>query len=270
MFATNFHSYSKKMRNPITYFGGKGTMFKEIISEFPEKETYDTYIEPFGGSYSVGLNMPYIPPVEIYNDLDKNLYSLYKVLQDEELFKEFKFKCELIPYDDNFRHECRELLSQSKEMTLLDRAFTFFYANRTSFNGIGGFKLNSVIRRGTSKSISDFLSCVEGLSDFHLRFKNVVVCNTDGISLMGRFSKENVFMYLDPPYVQSTRTSNTKYKVEMDDDKQDEFLDACVKNKAKLLISGYDNEKYEILLDNGFTKKNFVTNNRIETLWKNF
>ena len=43
-----------------------------------------------------------------------------------------------------------------------------------------------------------------------------------------------------------------------------------INSKAKLLISGYDNEKYNILLDNGFTKSNFTTNNRVETLWQNY
>ena len=59
------------MKAPVKYYGGKGTMFNEILRHFPPAESYRTYIEPFGGSYVVGLNMPYIPPVEIYNDLEK-------------------------------------------------------------------------------------------------------------------------------------------------------------------------------------------------------
>lgn len=257
------------MKAPIQYFGGKNIMFKHIINEFPNKETYNTYIEPFGGSYAVGLNMPYIPPVEIYNDLEKNIYSLYKVLQDEELFKIFQRKCELSPYDDNIRKECKEKL-KNNSISILERAYCFFYVNRTSFNGIGGFKINTYIRRGMSKSVSDYLSGVEHLNDFHERIKNLIVSNTDAIGLMKRFSKEDVFMYLDPPYVQGTRTSNTRYQIDMDDVQQDVFLDTCISNKAKLLISGYNNDKYNILLDNGFTKTSFETNNRIETLWKNY
>ena len=87
---------------------------------------------------------------------------------------------------------------------------------------------------------------------------------------MKRFNKENVFMYLDPPYVQSTRTSKMHYEVDMNDEQQDVFLKTCINSKAKLLISGYDNEKYNILLDNGFTKSKFITNNRVETLWQNY
>lgn len=54
------------------------------------------------------------------------------------------------------------------------------------------------------------------------------------------------------------------------DEQQDVFLKTCINSKAKLLISGYDNDKYNILLDNGFTKSKFTTNNRVETLWQNY
>lgn len=258
------------MNAPVNYYGGKNIMFQNIIDNFPNKEEYDTYIEPFGGSYAVGLNMPYIPPVEIYNDLEKNIYSLYKVLQDKDMFTNFKNLCELSPYNDDLRKEYKELLRTNKDIPILNRAYMFFYVNRTSFNGIGGFKINTYIRRGTSKSISDYLSGIEHLEEFHERIKNLIVSNTDAINLMNRFNKENVFMYCDPPYVQSTRTSNTRYEVDMNDEQQDKFIETCINSKAKLLISGYDNLKYDKLIDNGFTKISFNTNNRIETLWKNF
>ena len=56
----------------------------------------------------------------------------------------------------------------------------------------------------------------------------------------------------------------------MNDDLHDKFIDVCIGAKCKMLISGYDNEKYDILLDNGYTKVNFEHRNRVETLWKNY
>lgn len=41
-------------------------------------------------------------------------------------------------------------------------------------------------------------------------------------------------------------------------------------SKCKMLISGYDNDKYNVLIDNGFNKVSFTTNNRVETLWRNY
>ena len=258
------------MNAPIQYFGGKNGMSKHIIECFPDKESYNTYIEPFGGSYAVGLHMDYVPPVEIYNDLENNVYSLYKVLQEKELFKEFQLRCELSPYCDTMRKEYMEKL-KSENLSLLDRAYMFFYVNRTSFNGIGGFKMHPHIRKNMSKSVRDYLSVVERLEDLHIRLLNLIVSNMDGIELINRYKdRENVLIYCDPPYVQSTRTSTRRYDVDMADDIQDKFLEACIGAKCKMLISGYDNEKYNILLENGFNKVNFETNNRTETLWKNY
>jgi len=262
---------NRMMNAQIKYFGGKNVMAKQIISYFPDKDTYDTYIEPFGGSYAVGLHMEYVPPIEIYNDLEKNVYSLYKVLQDKELFKAFKRLCELSPYDEAMRQEYKEDLRKTSELPILNRAYMFFYVNRTSFNGIGGFTINTYIRRNTSKSISDFLSTIDGLDKMHQRLSNVIVSNMDGIELINRYrDKENVLIYNDPPYVLDTRKSSTRYKIDMDDETQNKFLNACIGSKCKMLISGYDNEMYDLLLDNGFNKTSFTVNNRVETIWKNY
>ena len=122
-----------------------------------------------------------------------------------------------------------------------------------------------------SKSVRDYLSVVERLEDLHIRLLNLIVSNMDGIELINRFKdKENVLIYCDPPYVQSTRTSATRYDIDMEDNIQDKFLEACIGAKCKMLISGYDNDKYDVLLENGFNKVSFVTNNRTETLWKNY
>ena len=77
----------KGVMPPIKYFGGKNGMKKVIYEYFPPNDSYDTYIEPFGGSYGVGIGMENLPKVEIYNDLNKNVYSLYKVINDNDLFE---------------------------------------------------------------------------------------------------------------------------------------------------------------------------------------
>ena len=86
-----------KIIKPIRYFGAKGNFYKEVLKYFPKPGTYEYYIEPFGGSYTMGLTNPYIAAVEIYNDLERNVYSLYKVLSSVEHFVfcadiEFKFR----------------------------------------------------------------------------------------------------------------------------------------------------------------------------------
>ena len=268
------------MNSIVKYFGGKNGMFNNIIEHFPEKGSYDTYIEPFGGSFAIGFHTPeeLIAPVEIYNDLYSNVYSLFKVLANEEQFKEFKRMCDLSLYCEEIRSQYKEELKRD-DLSDVERAFMFFYVNRTSHNGIGGFSMNRVVRRGMSKSVSDYLSTVDRLKEVHDRLSKVVVFKRDAIELMEKYNQNNVFMYLDPPYVLSTRSSAERYCVDMTDEQHNRFIEACINSKAKLLISGYDNELYDKLTDSGFKKVcfdvNTITGTRIpktktETLWLNY
>ena len=220
----------KTISAPIKYFGGKGTMFNRIIEHFPDKSEYDSYLEPFAGSFSIGLRKP-ITEIEIYNDLEKNVYSLYKVLSDKNLFEKFKFLADLHPYSEDFRSDFKEKLKEN-DLSMVDRAFYFFYVNRTSHSGIGGFSINNVIRRNMSKAVSDYLSAVDRLEELHQRLSKVIVVNKNGIDLIKKYNRENVLIYCDPPYHHSTRTS-ARYKQDMNNEIQIEFLESVVNNKAK-------------------------------------
>lgn len=264
------------MNAPIKYFGGKGTMFNEIKKYFPDTSTFNTYIEPFGGSYSMGLKLDPIPPNEIYNDLEQNVYSLYKVISDKELFIKFKEKCDLFPYSEDFREEFKDKLKE--ELDILDRAFYYFYVNRTSHNGVGGFSMNLIPRRKMSKSVSDYLSSVDRLPELHQRLSKVIITNKDGIELIKKYNNSDTFIYCDPPYEHSTRTS-VRYKVDMDREKQIQFLNSVIDSKSKILISGYNCELYSELESNGFTRIDFKVNTvdgnknpktKTESLWFNY
>lgn len=265
----------KKQTAPIKYFGGKGSMYNNIIKYFPNNDEFDTYIEPFGGSYSIGLNIENPPKIEIYNDLEKNVYSLYKVLSDNELYNEFKNKCDLVFYSEDLRKEFKELL-KNDNLSLVDRAFYFFYFNRTSHNGSGGFSKNTYIRRNMSKSISDFLSAIDKLPELHNRLSKVIVSNSDGIELIKKYSDTRTLIYCDPPYEQSTRTS-ARYDVDMNRSEHINFLEAVKESKSKIIISGYDCELYDALTNwekIQFEVKtisgNFKSKVKTETLWKNY
>ena len=50
---------------------------------------------------------------------------------------------------------------------------------------------------------------------------------------------------------------SARYKIDMDRDGHVEFLNAVIESKAKVLISGYDCELYDILGEKGFKKISF-------------
>lgn len=267
------------VNNIIVYFGGKGTMFKKIINHFPDPSTYNTYIEPFGGSYGIGLKLYPYPEIEIYNDLEQNVYSLFKVISDKFLFEEFKQKCDLVHYSEDLRKDYKLLLKQDN-LSLIDRSFYFFYINRTSHNGVGGMKINTIIRRKMSKCISDMLSTIDNLYDLHQRLSKVIVLNRDGIELIKKYKdRENVFIYMDPPYTLDRRTS-VRYKVDMTNEQQIELISTIIDSKCKILLSSYKNDLYEKLIGDDKWKRidfevktitgNFKPKTKIESLYKNY
>ena len=242
------------MNPPIRYFGGKGILYKDIFEHFPSRTQYSIYIEPFGGSFSTGLHLPYRVPHEVYNDLDRNVYSLYHVLSDSEKFDKFRDKASLVYYSEELRKEFMESL-KTDMLSEVERAFRFWYVNRTSFNGVGGFStMVGYERRGVSKHISDFLSSVEDLEELHLRLRTVTVLNRDAFEVMKMYDSPDTFMYLDPPYSHETRGS-TRYDVDMDEKGQRRLMSFCLESSSLLLLSGYDNDLYNsVLLPAGWRK----------------
>lgn len=257
------------MKSPIKYYGGKSYMTNIIIDQFPKD--YDIYVEGFGGGASI-LFQKEKTSLEVYNDLGENVYSLFKVLSDKEMFKRLKEKLDLTYYSEELRKEFKEDLKRT-DLSIEDRAYKFIFVNRTSFNGVGGFSTTMLVRRNMSKSCSDYLSMIDKLPEIHNRLSSVIIEHKDIMELIDKYDNKNTFMYLDPPYVKSTRLSNQTYEVEMTDEQHKQLCERLLTFNGKILISGYDNSIYDIL-DNKFSKLSFKSpnsqSNAIETLWKNY
>ena len=83
----------------------------------------------------------------------------------------------------------------------------------------------------------------------------------------------DVFFYADPPYLHGTR-KNYLYKHEMEDAEHIELLEMLREHPGKVMISGYDNDLYNNLLQ-GWKKVSLATQaegglKRTETLWMNY
>jgi len=254
----------KKINSSLRSFGGKSNMLTNLYEYFPSNDEYSSYIEPFMGSLVVGLNLPNQKCSCIVNDLNKNIYSFFKVLQDKEMFENLKTKLDIVFYSEDIFKDSLEWIieaGQKDVYSIEDRAYHFFIVNRMSYSGNNqSFGKNMVIRRGVSKSVSDTFSTIDGMSEIHEKLQRFIILNRDALDLIENYDDPKYFGYLDPPYHHDTRTS-ARYPVDMDNEQQEKLVNLIVNGKAKYMVSGYQCELYDyVLLGNGWRRVDFTVN----------
>ncbi|MHB1696564.1 MAG: DNA adenine methylase [bacterium] len=203
-------SNTKKL-TPFGYFGGKYALSDKIIPLFPE---HRTYVEVFGGSGVVLINKK-PSDIEVYNDLNEDVYNFYKVLNDKKLFKKFKEKVSMLPYSRRLYYEYRN--SDLSALSLIDRAVAFYYLIKLSMNAnmddkySPGWKFSIVTN--VPKRIKNGILKLDVIHD---RLSDVYIDNLDFRDLIKNWDRPDTFFYLDPPYVLSSRRGgaiNMRYRI---------------------------------------------------------
>lgn len=116
------------IRPPVKWHGGKRYLAKRIIQHFP---VHRVYLEPFGGGASILLNKEPVE-VETYNDLDRRITRLFRVLRDHG--PEFVERARFTLYS---QIEFEDAVSYPAGATDLDMALCDFTRWRQSFGGKG-------------------------------------------------------------------------------------------------------------------------------------
>ena len=258
-------------KSPISWYGGKYYMAKDIIELFPK---HHMYVEGFGGACHV-LFRKERSDMEVYNDLHSGLYLFFKFIRDNN--EEFIRKLTLTPYS-------REEFENSKDWMFeeddIEKVRKFYVRTMQSVANNGGWNYSkSKSRRGMSQTVSRWLGNIEeNLSGAIERLKEVQIENLDILDLIKKYDKEDTLFYLDPPYVPETRKQKKSYDCEMTREQHIELINTLINIKGKVILSGYDNDIYNKLLDNGwkkvilgeFSKRGQKTNNGELTKGKEF
>jgi DNA adenine methylase len=180
--------------NPIApYLGGKRLLAKRIeerIKEIP----HETYAEPFVGMGGVFFRRRLRPKCEIINDINKDIATLFRVLQ-----RFYPYFIDVMKFRITSRNEFERLLAQDGE-TLLDfeRAARFLYLQKTAFGGkVTGQNFGVSLGRG---SRFDVTKLVPYLDDLHSRLAGVVVECLGYDRFIEKYDRKSTLFYLDPPY----------------------------------------------------------------------
>lgn len=229
-------------------------MVKHLLNFVPP---HYTYVEPFGGAAWLLFAKP-PSPVEVYNDIDSGLVNFYRVLRDPEKFKEFYRLVSLTPYSREEFYYCRSTWKECEND--VEKAYRWFVAVRMVFGGsLQSCGFGYAVRasnRGMAGTVSRWLSAIDLLPQIHDRLRVVQIDHDDFEKVIKRYDTDETFFYLDPPYVKSTRRSGEYYH-EMDDSDHERLVNVLLNIKGMAVLSGYPNDIYRLLVENGWYYKEF-------------
>lgn len=179
------------IKSPLSgWLGGKWQLSRQIVPLIPEHECY---VEPFAGAAWVLFRKPF-STVEVLNDLNREIVTLYRVLQYhlEEFIRYFKW---VLVSRDEFE---RWLRVEPDTLTDIQRATRFYYLQKCCF---GGRIVKPSFGTATTRPPRlNLLRIEEELSAAHLRLARVYVENLSYSQVIDRYDRPATFFYLDPPY----------------------------------------------------------------------
>lgn len=265
---------------PLTYFGGKTSFAPTIAKLLPQ---HGHYVEPFCGSLAVLLAKP-PSPMETVNDLDGDLMTFWRVLRDHP--HELARVCALTPHS---RAEHRASYDRDG-CDDLERARRVWV---TLTQGRGGIPVRSGWRHyvhpaGTTGMPAYLAGYVDRMAVACARLQRVSLECRPALDLIARYgSSPDVLLYVDPPYLASTRSASDgglrsgtrRYEHEMlTEAEHRDLLAALLGCRAAVVLSGYPSGLYDGLLA-GWDRREFTAGTgqsargewsvRTEVLWSN-
>ena len=261
------------MKAIIRYPGSKWSLARCIIDHFPAGYENMVYLEPFAGSGAVFFNkMP--GAVETINDMDSDVVNLFRVLRERP--DDLKRALELTPYSreeyDLAFEPCEDPLEKARRfMVRTTQAIGAKMDGKCGWRNHKQIKIGGTACKwnGITDTIDTAARRLKG-DTTHL----VQIERMDALRLIRRYNTPEALMYLDPPYVRSTRKSGRLYRHEMTNDQHQELLEIITHTRAKVVVSGYVNDLYERYLKdwNMYSTDAHTTSAEVvkETIWTNY
>ena len=177
----------------IPWMGGKRRLSKYILPIIPE---HTCYVEPFAGAAAILFLKP-PSKVEVINDINLDLITLYRVVQNhlEEFIRQFKWSLA--------SRKMYEWLQDTSPETLTDiqRAARFFYLQKLAFGGkVSGQTFGTAT---TSPPRLNLLRLEEELSQAHLRLSRITIEHLPWTKCISKYDRPHTFFFADPPYWQT-------------------------------------------------------------------
>ncbi len=260
---------------PLAYYGGKTILASRIAALLPD---HRHYVEPFSGSLAVLLaKRPSL--METANDLDGSLVNFWRVLRDRP--DDLARVCALTPHSRGEWQDCADL-DQGDDLERARRVWVRLTQGRSGRLIRAGWR-HYVDPGAVGTAFPSYLDgYVARMAAAATRLHRVSLECRPALELIERYgAHRDVLLYVDPPYLGSTRANDRSYRHElMADDEHRELSTALHRCQAAVVLSGYPSELYDRDLYADWARVAMQTgtgqgpngsgwSNRTEVLWSN-
>lgn len=232
--------------SPLRYPGGKNCIFPFMSNFFYENSLLGiSYAEPYAGGAGLALRLLFEGYVDhIYiNDLDRAIYSFWKSIVDRP--NDFCHWLEDVNISVDTWKKYKETIGNSANVNLFELGKSTFYLNRTNVSGvvkggiIGGFEQKGKYKIDARFKKADLINRIQKIAKIRNR---ISVSNYDGLQFIKKLDKkkEDIFIYLDPPYFQKGADLYMNFFSKEDHRKLAKYVH---KLRKKWMVS-YDNNEF--------------------------
>lgn len=186
---------ARSARPVAPWIGGKRNLAETIIAEL-ERTPHRLYAEPFVGQGGVFLRRPFKAPAEVINDLNREVITLFRVLQ-----RHYVAFLEMLKWQLTSRAEFERLKAVNPDtLTDLERAARFLYLQRTTFGGKVRAQTFGVTYGPSRFDVTKLAPLLEAA---HERLAGVTIECLPWETFIERYDRPETLFYCDPPYAGS-------------------------------------------------------------------
>jgi DNA adenine methylase len=284
-----------KLTPPLKWHGGKHYLATKIVALMPP---HLHYVEPYFGSGQVlfardpadrrlwwdgktsdGRQADGVS--EVINDLCGDLMNFYRVVKDPQLRGRLRDCLEPTLHSEDEWNAARELLAGTAGDAVVRAAALFTFCRQSLSGRMQTFAptVRTRLRGGRNDGVNAWWNAIDGLDAVHHRLQSVKVLNRPALEVIRSEDTPATLFYLDPPYLQETRSATEVYHFEMTEADHHRLVDLLRSVQGKVMLSDYPSNLYDTALA-GWNRHTFdLPNNAAggkekrrmtEVLWCNF
>lgn len=171
------------MKTPFCRVGSKRLLAKRIVPLIPK---HKIYVEAFAGSGAIYFAKE-PSPVEVLNDLDKNLMEDYHLLKTIK-GRNFRTDLNTLPKLTAFYKQDPKTPEDTLTWDLIDKC-----------NGFGSLP----VKNDRIYKASNPYGKLKNIDEYQARLKHTLLHNQSYESILKKYDSKETFFYLDPPYEKS-------------------------------------------------------------------